>query len=158
MTVEDRLYAAGLALPPREGPAFDYDPFKRDDSRIYLAGTLGKEEGVVQNLGKVGAEIDETEAGRQMQICALQALNWLKEAADGDLGRITGILQLKAYVACTPDFDGISRVADCASRVFMTAFGDKGRHPRSVLGMVRLPQDAPVMIDLIAGIKRPVPG
>lgn len=150
--VENRLRAAGLELPPREGPAFDYDPFKRDGNCIYLAGTLGKENGAVQNLGKVGAEIDETEAFRQMQICALQALNWLKAAADGDLGRINGILQLKAYVACTADFDGMSRVADGASGVFMTAFGEAGRHPRSVLGMMRLPQNAPVMIDLIAGI------
>ena len=70
----------------------------------------------------------------------------------GDLDRITGILQLKAYVACSVDFDGISRVADGASQVFMIALGDSGRHPRSVLGMMRLPQNAPVMIDLVAGI------
>ncbi|MBT5048865.1 MAG: RidA family protein [Rhodospirillaceae bacterium] len=158
MTVaEDRLRAAGLELPPREGPAYDYDPFKCDGERIYLAGTLGKENGAVRKTGKVGAEIDESEAYRQMQICALQALNWMKEATGGDLDRIAGILQLKAYVACTPDFDGISRIADGASQVFMTAFADNGRHPRSVLGMMRLPQDAPVMIDLVAEIRRQVP-
>jgi len=151
---EARLAAIGLSLPPREGPAYDYDPYKRDGDTIYLAGTLGKEDGAVRNPGRVGAEISEEEAGRQMQICALQALNWLREAADGDLDRVTGVLQLKCYVACTPEFDGISRVADHASKVFMTAFGDDGRHPRSVLGMMRLPQDAPVMIDLIAGLKK----
>jgi enamine deaminase RidA (YjgF/YER057c/UK114 family) len=152
-TVEDRLRTAGLSLPDREGPAYDYDPFRRGGDTIYLAGTLGKENGAVQNLGKVGAEIDEAEAGRQMEICALQALNWLREAAEGDLDRVKGILQLKCYVACTAEFDGISRVADRASQVFMTAFGDDGRHPRSVLGMMRLPQDAPVMIDLVAAIR-----
>lgn len=151
---ENRLAAIGLSLPPREGPAYDYDPFKRDGDTVYLAGTLGKENGAVQNLGKVGAEISEEEAGRQMQICALQAMNWLREAADGDLDRVAGVLQLKCYVACTPEFDGISRVADHASKVFITAFGDDGRHPRSVLGMMRLPQDAPVMIDLVAGLKK----
>lgn len=151
---ETRLAAIGLSLPPREGPAYDYDPFKRDGDTVYLAGTLGKENGAVQNLGKVGAEISEEEAGRQMQICALQALNWLREAAGGDLDRVRGVLQLKCYIACTADFDGISRVADHASKVFMTAFGDDGRHPRSVLGMMRLPQNAPVMIDLIAGMKK----
>ena len=150
---EARLAAAGLHLPPREGPAYDYDPFKVDNGAVYLAGTLGKEDGAVQNLGRVGAEISEEEASRQMQISALQALNWLKEAGGGDLDRISGILQLKCYVACTPEFDGISRVADHASSVFMAAFGDDGRHPRSVLGMMRLPQNATVMIDLIAGIR-----
>ena len=151
---ENRLAAIGLSLPPREGPAYDYDPFKRDGDTVYLAGTLGKENGAVQNLGKVGAEISEEEAGRQMQICALQAMNWLREAADGDLEQVAGVLQLKCYVACTPEFDGISRVADHASKVFMTAFSDDGRHPRRVLGMMRLPQNAPVMIDLVAGLKK----
>ena len=77
-TPEDRLRAAGLALPPREGPAYDYLPVRRDGNTVYLAGTLGKENGAVQNLGKVGAEIAEAEAARQMKICALQALNWLR--------------------------------------------------------------------------------
>ena len=150
---EARLRAAGLTLPDREGPAYENEPFRRDGTTVYLAGTLGKENGAVQNLGKVGAEIDEAEAARQMQICALQALNWLKHAADGELGRVSAILQLKCYVACTADFDGISRIADHATRVFVTAFGDAGKHPRSVLGMMRLPQNAPVMIDLIAGLR-----
>ena len=150
---EDRLRAAGLELPTREGPAYDYLPVRRDGATIYLAGTLGKENGTVQRLGKVGAEIDEAEAARQMQICALQALNWLKEVTGQDLGRITGILQLKCYIACTAEFSGISRIADSATGVFVNAFGEAGRHPRSVLGMMRLPQDAPVMIDLIAGVR-----
>ena len=152
-TPEDRLRAAGLALPPREGPAYDYLPVRRDGNTVYLAGTLGKENGAVQNLGKVGAEIAEAEATRQMKICALQALNWLKEAAGGDLVRVTNILQLKCYIACTAEFDGISRIADSATGVFVTAFGEAGKHPRSVLGMMRLPQDAPVMIDLIAEVR-----
>jgi hypothetical protein len=61
-TPEDRLRAAGLALPPREGPAYDYLPVRRDGNTVYLAGTLGKENGAGQNLGKVGAEIAEVEA------------------------------------------------------------------------------------------------
>jgi enamine deaminase RidA (YjgF/YER057c/UK114 family) len=136
-----------------EGPDYDYEPIKREGNILYLAGTLGKENGAVQTLGKVGAEVDEIEASRQMEICALQALNWMKHVADGDLGRVGGILQLKCYIACTPDFDGISRVADRATGVFVTAFGSAGKHPRSVLGMMRLPQDAPVMIDVIAGMR-----
>ena len=150
---EARLATIDLALPPREGPAYDYEPYTRDGDTVYLAGTLGKEKGAVQNMGRVGAEITEEEAGRQMQVWALQALNWLKYAGGGDLDRVHGVLRIKCNVACTTEFDGISRVADHASSVFMTAFGDDGRHSRSVLGMMRLPQNAPVMIDLIAKLK-----
>ncbi len=153
MNPETQLHAAGLSLPERESPAYDYDPYKLFNGVVYLAGQLGKEEGRVVNLGKVGREIEEAEATRQMQICALQALCWLKAAAGGDLGRVAGILQLRCYVACTESFDGISRIADHASNVFVTAFGADGRHPRSVLGMMRLPQNAPVMLDLQAAIE-----
>jgi len=150
---EERLRAVGIKLPQKEGPAFDYLPIKTQSGTIYLAGTLGKENGAVQNLGRVGAEIDQEEAARQMTICALQGLNWLKEAANGDLNRITGILQLRCYIACTAEFEGISQIADHATQIFVTAFGDAGKHPRSVLGMIRLPQNAPVMIDLIATMR-----
>lgn len=153
MDPETRLRDAGLALPAPGKPAFDYEPYKRHDGIVYLAGQLAKEDGVIAAFGKVDRDVDETEATRQMQICALQALNWLQHAADGDLSRVDGILQLRCYVACTEEFDGISRIADHASGVFTTAFGDAGKHPRSVLGMMRLPQNAPVMIDLQAAIR-----
>ena len=65
-TPENRLSAAGLSLPPIEGPDYDYEPIKREGNILYLAGTLGKENGAVQTLGKVGAEVDEIEASRQI--------------------------------------------------------------------------------------------
>lgn len=153
MDPETRLRNAGLTLPEPGRPAFDYEPYKLHDGIVYLAGQLAKEDGEIAAFGKVDRDVEEAEAARQMKICALQALNWLKDAADGDLNRVAGILQLHCYVACTEEFDGISRIADHASGVFTTAFGDAGKHPRSVLGMMRLPRNAPVMIDLQAAVR-----
>jgi enamine deaminase RidA (YjgF/YER057c/UK114 family) len=155
MTPEKRLADAGHIIPEPGLPAFDYEPLKSHGEVIYLAGQLAKEGGEVARLGRVGAEIDEAEAARQMRLCALHALGWLQRAAGGELSRVRGVLHLNAYVACTAEFDGISRVADAASNIFVTAFGDAGKHPRSVLGMMRLPRQAPVMIDLRA-VLRPV--
>lgn len=152
MNPEERLAKRNLVLPSAEAPAFDYRPLTVHNGVAYLAGQLAKTGGVLTNPGRVGLEIDEPEAARQMQGCALQALAWLKDHL-GDLGRVEKILHLNAYVACAPEFDGISRVADHASQVFIAAFGaENGRHARSVLGLVRLPQNAPVMIDLRAAI------
>ena len=50
-------------------------------------------------------------------------------------------------------FDGISKLADKASEFFIKKLGDNGSHPRSVLAVTRLPQNAPVMIDLRASLK-----
>jgi len=145
---ESNLARCNLILPRAEPPAFDYLPLTMHNGTAYLAGQLAKVDGVQTNPGKVGIEVDEAEAGRQMQLCALQSLAWLKHEL-GSLDRVEKVLHLNAYVACTEDFEFISPIADHASSVFIAAFGEEnGRHARSVLGMVRLPQNAPVMIDL----------
>ena len=119
---------------------------------MYLAGQLAKEGGILKYQGRINEEINEVEAERQAKLCAIHALSWLKIAVDGDINKIECILDLKVYVACNNKFDGMSRLADKASNVFIGTLGEKGRHPRSVIAVQRLPQNAPVMIDLRAAI------
>ena len=154
MDPEQNLASNNLTVPSAETPAFDYLPLTIHDGTAYLAGQLAKVGGVQTNPGKVGVEIDEVEASRQMQLCALQSLAWLKHYL-GTLKKVERVLHMNAYVACTREFEFISRIADHASEVFITAFGgENGRHARSVLGMVRLPQNAPVMIDLRVAVRK----
>ena len=147
-----RLSKKNLLLPTVEAPAFNYQPLAIHAGVVYLAGQLAKENGILHTPGRVGIEVDEQEAARQIQLCALQSLARLNDHL-GSLDPVLQVLHLNAYIACAHEFDGISRLADAASSVFITAFGDAGRHPRSVLGLVRLPQNAPVMIDLRVAIK-----
>ena len=134
-------------------PDFNYLPYKVYNNIVYLAGQLAKEDGVVKNIGKVLKDISEDEASRQMEICAKHSFLWLEVAAKNSNTVIESILDLKVYVSCEENFDGISRLADKASSVFIEKLGEKGKHPRSVLGVARLPQNAPVMIDLRASLK-----
>jgi enamine deaminase RidA (YjgF/YER057c/UK114 family) len=134
-------------------PDFNYLPYKVYNNIVYLAGQLAKEDGVVKNIGKVLKDISEDEASRQMEICAKHSFLWLEVAAKNSNTVIESILDLKVYVSCEENFDGISRLADKASSVFIEKLGEKGKHPRSVLGVTRLPQNAPVMIDLRASLK-----
>ena len=46
-----------------------------------------------------------------------------------------------------------SRHIQSLSETIVKKLGEKGKHPRSVLAVLRLPQNAPVMIDLRASIK-----
>ena len=133
-------------------PDFNYLPYKVHRGILYLAGQLAKEDGILKNQGRVNEEINEVEAERQAKLCSMHALSWLKIAVDGDINKIECILDLKIYVACNYKFDGISRLADKASDVFIDTLGENGRHPRSVIAVQRLPQNAPVMIDLRAAI------
>ena len=134
-------------------PDFNYLPYKVYNNIVYLAGQLAKEDGVVKKIGKVLKDISEAEASRQMEICAKHSFSWLELAAKNNNTKIESILDLKVYVSCEENFDGISRLADRASSIFIEKLGEKGKHPRSVLGVTRLPQNAPVMIDLRASLK-----
>ncbi len=134
-------------------PDFNYLPYKVHNNIIYLAGQLAKENGVVKNTGRVPEEITEEEASRQMSLCAKHAYSWLEIAAKNNNSEIESILDLKVYVSCKENFDGISKLADFASSIFIEKLGENGKHPRSVLAVTRLPQNAPVMIDLRAALK-----
>ncbi len=134
-------------------PDFNYLPFKVHNNIVYLAGQLAKENGLVKNLGRVTEQISVIEAQRQMKICAQHAFSWLEIAAKDNKCYIDSILDLKVYVSCNKEFDGISKLADKASEYFIKKLGDNGKHPRSVLAVMRLPQNAPVMIDLRASLK-----
>ena len=134
-------------------PDFNYLPFKVHNNVVYLAGQLAKENGLVKNLGRVTDQISVSEAKRQIKICAQHAFSWLEIAAKDNNCYIDSILDLKVYVSCNKEFDGISKIADKASEFFINKLGDNGRHPRSVLALTRLPQNAPVMIDLRASLK-----
>lgn len=151
---KQNLIDKGLVLPIVEDPAFNYAPLSIHQDVVYLAGQLAKENGTVAETGRVMIDVSEPEAARQMQLCALQSLARLQSAL-GTLDDVTAILHMNAYVACDHEYPGMSRLADHASAVFITAYGEAGRHPRSVLGMTRLPQNAPVMIDLRVAIARP---
>ena len=152
MSPEDKLRAHGLQLPAVESPSFNYQPLSIDNGVVYLAGHLAKENGDIRQRGRAGIEVSDEEAGRQMTLCAQLVLARLKHEL-GSLDPIRRILHMHAYVACSHEYENISMLADHASAVFITAFGDAGRHPRSVLGMTRLPQNAPVMIDVRIAIE-----
>lgn len=147
MSPEDRLRAQGIELPAVESPAFNYEPLSTHLGVVYLAGHLAKEDGDIRRRGRVGIEVDSQEGGRQMSLCAKLVLARLKQHF-GSLEPVQRVLHMHAYVACPHEYEHISRLADHASDIFITAFADAGRHPRSVLGMTRLPQNAPVMIDV----------
>ena len=152
MNAEDKLRAQGIVLPPAESPSFNYQPLSIENGVVYLAGHLAKEDNDIRQRGRAGIEVETEEAARQMSLCAQLVLSRLKHEL-GSLDPVRRILHMHAYVACDHNYEHISSLADHASDVFITAFGDAGRHPRSVLGMMRLPQNAPVMIDVRVAIQ-----
>ena len=90
------------------------------------------------------------------QECArISALNALAAAAAvaGGLDAIERIVKVVGFVASDPSFIGQPVVVNGASELFLQVFGDGGRHARSAVGVLALPLDAPVEIELVAAIR-----
>ena len=70
----------------------------------------------------------------------------------GDLDRVKRIVKVLGMVNATPEFGEQPEVINGCSDLFVTVFGDRGRHARSAVGMGSLPSGIPVEIECIVEI------
>lgn len=149
--VEDRLAAAGLEVPEVAPPVAVYVPAVRSGNHVYTSGQLPLRAGELLATGKVGAEVDAETAYSCAQQCGLNAIAAVK-AELGDLDLVKRVVKVGVYVASAPDFTAHPQVANGASELFGTAFGDAGVHARAAVGVAALPLDAPVELELVVEI------
>ena len=149
--VEDRLAAAGYAVPEVVPPLAAYGPAGQTGSLVFTAGQLPFVKGELPATGKLGGGVEIETAKELAGVSALNALGAIK-ALIGDLDRITRIVKVTVFVASVPDFSSQSAVANGASELLGIAFGDAGIHARSSLGVAVLPLDSPVEVELIVEV------
>jgi len=144
---EQRLEELGLAVPEVAAPVASYVPAVRSGNHIFTSGQLPIREGTLLTTGKVGAQVSVEEAVACARQCALNAIAAVR-AEVGDLSRVVRVFKVLAFVASTPEFSGQPGVANGASELLGTVFGDAGQHARSAVGVTVLPLDAPVEVEM----------
>jgi enamine deaminase RidA (YjgF/YER057c/UK114 family) len=150
-TPDDRLAELGLTVPDVVPPVAAYIPAVRSGDLVFTAGQLPMKDGALLTTGKVGDAVTAEEAAACAQQCALNGLAAIK-AEIGDLARIRRVVKVVVFVASTPDFTGQPGVANGASELLGTVFGDAGVHARSAVGVPVLPLDAPVEVELVVEV------
>jgi enamine deaminase RidA (YjgF/YER057c/UK114 family) len=148
---EERLAELGLSVPEVAKPVAAYVPAVRTGNYIFTSGQLPMKSGELMTTGKVGGEVTQEEAVACAQQCALNAIAAVK-AEIGDLALVRRIVKVVAFVASTPDFTGQPQVANGASELFGTVFGDAGVHARSAVGVPVLPLDSPVEVEIVVEV------
>ncbi|HWG24966.1 RidA family protein [Actinospica sp.] len=149
---EEKLAELGLKLPEVAKPAGAYVPALRNGSLVYTSGQLPFVDGVLPATGKVGAEVAPDRAKELAGLCALNALAAVK-AEVGDLAKVKRVVKVVAFVASDPSFTGQPGVANGASELLGTVFGDAGVHVRSAVGVAVLPLDTPVEVEIIVEVE-----
>jgi enamine deaminase RidA (YjgF/YER057c/UK114 family) len=150
--VEDRLSELGLTVPDVVPPVAAYVPVVRDGALVFTSGQLPMVDGVLAATGKVGAEVDADAAKALAETCALNAIAAIKSEV-GDLEKVSRVVKVVGFVASDPAFTGQPGVINGASELFVKAFGDKGIHARSAVGVAALPLDAPVEVEVIVSVR-----
>lgn len=149
-TPEERLAELGLTIPAVVPPVAAYKPAVTSGSYIYTAGQVPLRDGELIAAGKVGADVTPERATECARQCGLNAIAAVASQVD-DLSRVR-IVKVVVFVASAPDFTGQPAVANGASELLADAFGERGIHARSAVGVAVLPMDAPVEVELIAEV------
>ena len=142
----------GFELPPPPNPIAEYVGAVRTGNLVFVAGHgPTRPDGWVQR-GKVAQDIDVETAYKAAQVVALNMLASLK-AEIGDLDRVTRIVKVLGMVNATPDFGRQPEVINGASELLVHAFGERGRHARSAVGMGSLPRGISVEIEMVVEVE-----
>ena len=146
-TPEERLAELGLSVPEVAAPVAAYVPAVRSGAHVFTSGQLPLREGTLITTGKVGEEVSLEEAVECAKQCALNAIAAVR-AEVGELSAVKRVVKVVAFVASAPDFTAQPKVANGASELLGTVFGDAGVHARSAVGVAALPLDAPVEVEI----------
>jgi len=144
-----RLEPLGLALPRRPEPIAMFLPYQRAGSLVFLAGQTCERDGKMLFTGRVGEELEFEAARRAAVVCALNLLAALREACEGRIERVLRCVRVGGFVQASSGYPRVPHVIDGASELFITVFGDRGRHARTAVGVATLPQNAAVEVDAI---------
>ena len=150
-TPYERLAELGLSVPEVVPPLAAYVPARRSGSYIYTSGQVPLRDGSLVATGKVGGEVTAEQGTECARQCALNAIAAV--ASQVDLADVVAVVKVVVYVASTPDFTGHPAVANGASELLGTVFGETGRHARSAVGVAALPLDAPVEVEILVEVR-----
>jgi enamine deaminase RidA (YjgF/YER057c/UK114 family) len=133
-------------------PVANYLPYRLAGNLLFLAGQGPRDEKGASLTGKVGAEINVDEGYRRARLVGLGLLAVMRDAL-GSLDRVDFIVKLLGMVNAVPNFNDSTKVINGCSDLFVEVFGEAGRHARSAVGNVMLPNQISVEIEGVVAIK-----
>ncbi|PWK34166.1 RidA family protein [Cupriavidus plantarum] len=150
MILFDRLSQAGLTLPPPIRPLGSYRTVSVSGKQLYVSG-LGPFEDGKPIVGVVGDDMSLEAAQRAAHLTMLMILSCIDEACG--LDNVERCSRLTVYVRAAASFTQHPQVANGASDILLTLFGEDKLPARSALGVHTLPMGIPVEIDSIFELK-----
>lgn len=152
MEVEARIRNLGLTIPKAPPAAGNYVPGVRVGNLVFLSGVGPRSADGSLVVGKVGRDLTLEQGQEAAKHCALNLLANLK-AVIGDLDKVKHIVKVLGMVNCTPEFGDQPKVMNGCSNLLVDAFGERGRHARSAVGMAALPSGIAVEVEMVVEVE-----
>jgi enamine deaminase RidA (YjgF/YER057c/UK114 family) len=123
----------------------------RSGALLFVSGHGAFVDGQPAHIGRLGADLDVDAGRRAAAAVTLNLLATLK-AELGELSEISRFVKLLVFVNATPEFAEHHLVANGATDILVTAFGDRGRPARSAIGVSSLPFGFAVEIEAVVAL------
>jgi enamine deaminase RidA (YjgF/YER057c/UK114 family) len=146
--VEKKLAEIGVILTEPTVPSANYVPFVRSGSLLSVSGQICLDAGKLVAKGQLGGGVSVEDGQKAARACAINILAQVKVAL-GDLDKVTRVVKLTGFVNSAPGFGDGPKVMNGASDLMVAAFGEKGKHSRSTIGVAALPQDAAMEVEAL---------
>lgn len=151
--VEQKLASLGIELKePKPYKGVPIEHYVLVDNMIYLSGKGPVTASGERITGKLGIDLsieEGREAARRIAISQLEVI----KSVTGDLNKVKRVVKVLGMVNSGPDFIDQPKVINGFSDLMIEAFGDRGRHARSAVGMASLPSNIACEIEAIIEIE-----
>ena len=151
-TPEERLKALNIELPTVKPPIANYVHAVRTGNLLFLSGKGPSDANGNSITGKVGRDLTVEEGQKAARSVAITQIAVLKNEL-GDLSRVKRVVKVLGMVQCVDTFTDHSKVINGFSDLMVEVFGEKGKHARSAVGMLSLPMNIAVEIELIVEVE-----
>ena len=148
-SISQKLLTLGHTLPPAPQPVANFAATARIGDLLYVSGQIGFIENRANHTGRLGATLNVAQGYAAAQAAALNVIAHIAEATGDALGGLKRIVKVGVFVASTPDFEQHPTVANGASDLFVSVFGDAAKHARAAVGVAALPLGAAVEVEAI---------
>ncbi|MFL2990370.1 MAG: RidA family protein [Cytophagales bacterium] len=156
--VEEKIQDLNITLPIPGEPIANYVPTVRfsetkNSMLVYVSGTGPRKENGDYITGRLGEDMTIEEGYNAARLTGINILASLKKEI-GDLNKIKRFVKVIGMVNSTSDFYQQPAVVNGFSDFIVEVFGDRGKHARSAVGMVSLPSNIAVEIEVVVEVIR----
>lgn len=149
--IEQKLFDLGIEIHEAPKPLASYIPVIKVGNLVFTAGQIPLKDGALAYEGKVGKDITIEEGVKAALLCTINCLSVIKTEI-GSLDNIKRIVKVTVFVNSADGFTDQPKVANGASDLLVSVFGEAGKHVRSAVGVSELPIDSSVEIEMIVEV------